>query len=475
MHFRPSLVALVVALTASSLAAADGKYNVLFIISDDLSAESLSCYGHRECQTPNLDRLAERSVKFTHAYCQYPVCGPSRAALMSGLHTPSIGVMNNGQSGAFTKNLGDRPSMSQHFRNHDYYAARISKIYHMSIPGDITAGASGPDHAASWDEAFNWKSPEWMSAGEAAVYSNEKLNKDPEKHYGLGFGTAFYAVKTSTDGTEQADHKTADKAIELLREHKDERFFLAVGMIRPHVPLVVPASFFKPYPAEKMQLPLKVEGDWNDIPKAGISRNSKGTGMTLDDQHQTLSAYYAAVAYMDFQVGRVLDELKRLGLDQNTIVVFTADHGYHLGEHDFWQKLSLHEESAHIPLLIAIPGQQPQTIDGLAGQIDIYPTLAELCGLPVPDFIQGKSQVPAIESPDAKVRDEVLCMINKGKLLRTERYAYIAYSDGSEELYDMQSDPQQYTNLAKDPQSQPAIEKLRKQLQQAADLPKPGK
>ncbi|TWT39093.1 sulfatase [Blastopirellula retiformator] len=466
MPFRPWLAGILVALAASSLSAADGKYNVLFIISDDLSAQSLSCYGHRECQSPNIDALAKRGVKFTRTYCQYPVCGPSRAALMSGLHTSTIGVMNNRQSHNFTKNLGDRASMSQHFRNHGYYAARVSKIYHMRIPGDITAGVDGDDHAASWDERFNCQAPEWHSAGEAAVYSNEKLKKDPSKHYGLGFGTAFYAVKTSTDGSEQADHQAADKAIELLRDHQDERFFLAVGMVRPHVPLVAPAKFFAPYPAEKMKLPAKIDGDWSDIPKAGISRNSKATGMTRDDQQQTLTAYFASVAYMDHQVGRILDELKRLGLDKNTIVVFTADHGYHLGEHDFWQKMSLHEESTHIPLIIAIPGQQPKVVDALAGQIDIYPTLADLCGLEVPDYLQGVSQTAAINTPGATAREEIMCEMNKGKLLRTDRYAYIQYKDGSEELYDMQTDPHQYTNLAQDLASQDDLVKLRQQLKQ---------
>ncbi|UUO07322.1 sulfatase [Blastopirellula sp. J2-11] len=475
MHLRPWLAALVLTLSASSLIAADGKYNVLFIISDDLSAESLSCYGHRECKTPNIDRLAQRGVKFTHAYCQYPVCGPSRAALMSGLHAATIGVMGNGQSTRFTKNLGERASMSQHFRDQGYYAARVSKIYHMRIPGDITAGTDGDDHAASWDERFNCQAPEWMSAGDAAMYSNEKLKKDPDKHFGLGFGTAFYAVKASTDGTEQADHQAADKAIELLRQHKDERFFLAVGMVRPHVPLVAPAKFFEPYPDGQMELPPKIAGDWDDIPQAGISRNSQATGMTLEGQRNTLSAYYAAVAYMDYQVGRVLDELNQLGLDKNTIVVFTADHGYHLGEHDFWQKMSLHEESTHIPLIVAIPGERPKIVNGLAAQIDIYPTLAQLCELPVPDYLQGVSQAAAIASPDAAVRDDVLCMTSKGKLLRTDRYAYIAYSGGTEELYDMQSDPQQYKNLAKDPASQQVLAKLRVQLKQKADLPRPAK
>ncbi|MFI4874544.1 MAG: sulfatase, partial [Blastopirellula sp. JB062] len=433
MSILKRFVFLLAIFSTSSIFADAGKYNVLFIIADDLSAESLSCYGERECRTSHIDRLAARGVRFSRAYCQFPICGPSRAALMSGLQPPSIGVINNGQASHFARNLNGRASMTQHFREHGYHAARVSKIYHMRVPGDITAGANGADHAASWDERYNFQAPEWMTPGKAENHSNERLKKLPNKHYALGFGTAFYAVQASTDGTEQPDHQAADKAIELLRKHKNERFFLAVGMIRPHVPLVAPAKFFEPYPADAMKLPPKIADDWDDIPKLGVSRNSEATGMTLSGQRQTLAAYYAAVAYMDYQVGRILDELSQLGLAENTIVVFTSDHGYHLGEHDFWQKMSLHEEAARIPLIIAVPGNSPHVAHGLAGQIDIYPTLAELCELPVPDYLQGVSQAAAIESAETQLRDEVLCMTDHGQLLRTKRYAYIAYRDGSDE------------------------------------------
>ena len=380
---------------------ANAAPNVLFIISDDLSAESLSCYGNKQCQTPNIDRLAKRGIQFNRAYCQYPVCGPSRASLMSGMYPQAIGVTGNGSSSKFTQNLGSRPSMSQHFKNNGYYTARVSKIYHMRVPGDITAGVDGPDHAASWTERFNCKAPEWMSKGEHEHLTKEKLNKDPDKHYGLGFGTAFYVVKGSTDGAEQADMMAADKAVELLGKHKDKPFFLAVGLVRPHVPLVAPAGFYEPYPPKKMELPLKIKGDWDDIPKAGISKSSKSSGLDghIDKQQRVLSAYYASVAFMDAQVGRILDALEKNGLAENTIVVFTADHGYHLGEHDFWQKLSLHEESTRIPMIFAGPGIKPSKTDSLAQQIDFYPTFAELAGLDIPKHIQGKSLAGVIKDP----------------------------------------------------------------------------
>ena len=204
-------------------ACGDDRPNVLFIISDDLAAGALACYGNEQCSTPHIDRLAAAGTRFTRAYCQFPVCGPSRAALMSGLYPPTIGMRGNGDSRRFTEVLGERPSMTQHFRNNGYYTARVSKIYHMRVPGDITAGVDGPDHAASWTERFNCQGPEWMTEGEHEHLTNEKLNRDPHKHYGLGFGGAFYVVRGASDGAEQPDTQAATKAIELLEASESEQ------------------------------------------------------------------------------------------------------------------------------------------------------------------------------------------------------------------------------------------------------------
>ena len=444
---------ILISLAASIARADESPPNVLFIISDDLTAEALGCYGNEQCLTPHIDSLAERGVRFTRAYCQFPVCGPSRAALMSGMYPASIGVIGNGGSGRLTDNLGDRPSMTEHFRDHDYYAARVSKIYHMRVPGDITAGVDGPDHADSWTERFNCQAPEWMTPGPYEMLTTERLNRDPDKHYGLGFGTAFYVVRGEGDGMEQADIKAADKAIELLEAHQGEPFFLAVGLVRPHVPLVAPATYFEPYPGGEMTLPERIEGDWDDIPKAGISRNSEATGLggRLDRQRDVLAAYYACVTFMDAQVGRILRKLEESALRDNTIVVFTSDHGYHLGEHDLWQKLSLHEESARIPLVVSAPGVSPAEADCLAEQIDIYPTLAELCGLAVPEHCQGESLAGVMRDGAQVARSAAYSTKGNGHLLRTERWAYLVYNNGDAELYDMERDPQQFTNLAEDP------------------------
>lgn len=439
--------------------------NVLFLISDDLSAGALSCYGNRQCHTPAIDKLAARGVRFARAYCQFPVCGPSRAALMSGMYPQAIGVMGNGQSRRFTRNLGQRPSLAGLFKQNGYVSVRVSKIYHMRVPGDITAGVHGPDHAASWSERYSFQAPEWMTEGEHEHLTREKLRRDRDKHYNLGFGGAFYVVRGESDGREQADVKAADKAIEIMKKHRERPFFLAVGFVRPHVPLVAPAGFFAPYPPRKMHLPRQVENDWSDIPPLGISKNSHRSGLTTAaKKRKVLSAYYAAVAFMDAQVDRVLQALDDLGLTDDTIVVFTSDHGYHLGEHEFWQKMSLHEESARIPLIVAAPGKQAATTDALAQQIDIYPTLAELCGLEIPAHVQGKSLARVLDEPGHRVHEAAYCFKRNGSLVRTRSHAYIAWNDGTAELYDMREDPRQFTNLAGSHEAAKVVRRMKKLL-----------
>ena len=445
--------------------------NVLFVISDDLTATALSCYGPTQSRTPHIDGLARRGVRFTRAYCQYPVCGPSRAALMSGLYPQAIGVTSNGQSRKFTEHLGPRPSMAEWFKRHRYYTARVSKIYHMRVPGDITAGVDGPDHAASWTERFNCQAPEWKTPGVHRHLTSQQLNPDRSKHYNLGFGTAFYTVQSEGPGTEQADVQAVDKAIELLQTPRTEPFFLAVGLVRPHVPLVAPTAYFQQFPAADMKLAPAVAGDWSDIPVAGRSLSSRRIGLAGQPakQQAVLSAYYAAVAFMDAQVGRLLAALQRGGHQQNTVVVFTSDHGYHLGEHDFWQKLSLHEESARIPLIIAGPAIKPAVTDSLAQQIDLFPTLAELAGLSVPVHCQGQSQLGTLRNPQHRVHNEVYCMKRGAHLLRSERWAWLSYQDGSAELYDMRNDPHQFTNLVDQPAHAEVVAQMRRRLKSRLD------
>jgi len=428
--------------------------NVLLIVADDLGAGALGCYGNAEVLTPNLDALAAEALVFDRAYCQYSVCAASRASFGTGLYPARIQALGGGFEN-FDAAIGSHRTLYEHFRLSGFTTARVSKLYHMRIPGDITAGVSGPDHAPSWDLTFNVQAPEWMTPGPANHYTNETLNFNPNQHYGLGFGAAFYTIEGTTDGSEQADAVAAEVAVQMLGNLADEPFFLAVGFVRPHVPLVAPDSVYALYDAQQMTLADSVPGDLNDIPAQGVYWDEPVRG-PFDDasRREVLRAYYASVTFMDMQVGIVLDRLQELGLEDDTIVIFTSDHGYHLGEHTMWQKLSLHEESARVPLIVRAPGGAIGRSDSLAELVDLYPTLTQLCGLETPAPCQGISLAPVLADPDVDVREASLSSVSVGHLVRTSDWAYMRYSGGDEELYDMApeplGDPLQFTNLAGD-------------------------
>ncbi|MBI3469630.1 MAG: sulfatase [Planctomycetes bacterium] len=433
---------------ASPLAAAEAKrLNVLFIISDDLTATALSCYGNPICRTPNIDRLAAQGTRFTRAFCNGTYCGPSRASFLSGYYPHATGVLGYTSP---RPAIGDRATWPQHFKNAGYYTARVSKVYHMGVPGGIEQGGDGADDPASWTERFNSPGPEWKAAG-----TGETLEGNPDGKKPVGGGNTFVVVEADGDDLVHSDGKTAAKAVELIQQHAGEPFFLAVGFVRPHVPFVSPREYFEPFlPYDKLPLPPKVSGDWDDIPKAGINyKTSVNMQMDLRRQQKAVGGYYAAVAFMDAQVGKVLDALDRSGQADNTIVIFTSDHGYHLGEHDFWAKVSLRDESAMVPLIIRVPGKQPAVCHSLVELIDLYPTVASLCGLEVPTRLQGRDISGILDDPNVQVRDTAFCVApsSKGFLLRDDRWAYLQYAEdasGGIELFDMASDPQQFTNLA---------------------------
>ena len=452
-------------------AADESQYNVLFIISDDLTSTALSCYGNQVCQTPNIDRIAARGTRFTRAYCQGTYCGPSRASFMSGYYPHATGVLGYKNP---RPQIGDRATWSQHFKNHGYYAARVSKIFHMGVPGGIEVGGDGRDHddgngaddAASWTERFNSPGPEWKAKGVGETLENNPDGKKP-----VVGGNTFVVVEAEGDDLVHSDGKTAAKAVELIQKHKAEPFWLGVGFVRPHVPFVAPKSYFEPFlPYDSMVLPDKVPGDWDDIPKAGINyKTSLNMKMDIRRQKKAMGGYYASVAFMDAQVGKVMAALRKAGLEEKTIVIFTSDHGYHLGEHDFWAKVSLREESASVPLIISVPGKKPAVCDSLVELLDLYPTVADLCGLEVPDRLQGKNIAPMLDDPTFQVRDAGFSVApsRRGFLLREDRWAYIQYHEDASagiELFDMEQDPQQYTNLAGLPEYAPVVARFKAKL-----------
>jgi arylsulfatase A-like enzyme len=437
--------------------------NILFIISDDLTAEAVSAYGNKVSQTPNIDQLASEGVKFTRTYCQFPVCGPSRASMLNGYYPHATKAF--GYESGRDKIGDERKTLPQLFKDNGYYTARVSKIYHMGVPIDIEQGSDGTDDVASWTELFNSQGDEWQTKGEGELVQN-----NPDGTLGVRGGNVMTIVKADGDDLVHSDGKTAQKAIELIKQHKNESFFLAIGFVRPHVPFVAPKGYFGPYPFQGIQLPPKVKGDWDDIPKKGINYvNSKNAKMSIEQQKKAVAAYYASVSFMDAQVGKLLQVLDEEGLKDNTIVVFTSDHGFHLGEHDFWMKVSLKEESVRVPMIIKVPGKDAAVCHSFTELIDLYPTLTELAGLKTSKHIQGKSLMTLLDKPEKKVRDMAFSVSLHGSayLLRTEKWAYIQYGENAEkgiELFDMQRDPQQFTNLVGNPVYTEIVELFKRKL-----------
>lgn len=465
------LVLACVSPTAATVADNEQPYNVLFIISDDLTSSALSCYGNTVCQTPNIDALAARGTRFTSAYCQGTYCGPSRASFMSGYYPHATGELGYKNP---RPRIGDRATWSQHFKNNGYYAARVSKIYHMGIPGGIEVGHGQPGHLgshgaddlASWTERFNSPGPEWKAAGDSELLEGNPTGDKPSRG-----GNTFTVVEADGDDMVHSDGKTAAKAVDLLRAHREKPFWLGVGFVRPHVPFVAPRSYyeaFKPY--SNMVLPAKVEGEHDDTPKAGINyKTSQNMRMDVRRQKKAVGAYYASVAFMDAQVGKVMAELKRSGLEDNTIVIFTSDHGYHLGEHDFWAKVSLRDESAGVPLIICVPGKTPAVCDSFVELLDLYPTISKLCNLEVPMRLQGQDISKMLDDPSFEVREAAFCVapMRKGFLLRDKKWAYIQYGEDAKngiELFDMQNDPKQIDNLASVAEYNPVVNAYKAKL-----------
>lgn len=441
--------------------------NVLFIASDDLNND-LGCYGHPLVQSPNIDRLAKRGVQFQRAYCQYPVCNPSRSSFMTSLYPEQTGVLSNG--GDFRKKHPDLVTLAQLFRQQNYFVARVGKIYHYGVPLQI--GTPGEDDPASWESTVN---PRGIDRDEL-----DKVHTLQPGKYG---GTLSWLNIDSTDD-QHTDAIGAKAAIDYLEKQHPEKtgrpFFLAVGFYRPHTPYVAPPHHFAKYPLDKIQPVLEKPGDRDDIPVAALADRPKQRELTLAQRKEIIQAYYASVSLMDAQVGRLLDALERLKLADNTIVVFVSDHGYHLGQHGLWQKGDLFEGSCRVPLIIAAPGMKTagQKSERVVELVDLYPTLAELCGYKTPQHIQGQSLVPLLKDPQAertrpafsvthsrasRLHKEMKGKNPLGHSIRTERYRYTEWGDGEygAELYDYQTDPEEFRNLVRDPTHRETVARLK--------------
>lgn len=428
--------------------------NVLFLISDDLKASVLPAYGNQVCKTPNLDRLAKTGMVFERAYCQGLACAPSRPSFMRSIYPNS-------------KTIG--PTIGEHLQHHGLHTARVGKVFHMPVPHAQLDGSDGIDFPECWTERYNTQSSETFSPGLYRLLNSNIVTREVEGRDAKGPNRMWATVEADReDGSDQADYMVASMAIQLLNERKaaGKPFFLAVGFVRPHFPMVQPKRFFDMYPQEQLEIPPLIEGDLDDIPQAGRGSDGRGLNEMEESRRRMWQAYYASVSFMDEQVGRVLDELERLGLRESTAIVFTTDHGYHLGEHGFWQKGNLHEEVVRVPLIFSIPGMNPGRSSSLVELMDFYPTCTEILGLPTPESVQGRSLMPLLLDPRATVRETALSIQNSSTGgLRSATWHYMRYGDKGEELYDMVKDPDQYTNVATAPEYASVLDTARSQFQ----------
>lgn len=429
---RASIAFLALFAVAPYAGAAEERPNVLFIAVDDLN-DWIGCLGgHPDCRSPNIDRLAQRGVLFTRSYCAAPACNPSRAALMTGIRPWTSGVYMNAQP--WRPAMPDAVTLPQHFMKHGYEAVGSGKIFHGRY-----------EDPASWNDYLT-KSRDPQP--EPAV------RKDPQSRAG---GIVWGAL--DVDDEEMNDYKMADYAIAYLQQKHDRPFFLACGIFRPHMPWQVPRKYYDMYPPDKITLPKVLKTDLDDVPPAGVQMaRPKGNHRTMlktGNWRYAVQAYLASITFADKQVGRVLDALDASPYAKNTIVVLWGDHGWHLGEKHHWRKFSLWEEATRAPLMIVAPGvtrpggRCERTVDFM----DVYPTLCELCDLPIGEHLEGVSLVQLLKNPSAAWdRPARTTHGRNNHAVRSERWRYIRYADGAEELYDHANDPLEWKNLADDPQ-----------------------
>ncbi len=459
-------------------AAAAQKLNVLHIVSDDLCTR-LGCYGDPMVKSPNIDRLAARGVKFDLAYCQFPLCNPSRASFMTGLRPDTTKAYENRTY--FRDVVPDAVTIPQSFQKAGYSVARVGKLYHYGVPTQI--GTDGLDDPKSWEKVVNPKGRDvdeftMIERINLAAGATQTTTTKATALTELG-GRLSWLAQDGTD-EEQTDGKGAAAAINLLEGYAKaaKPFYLAVGYYRPHTPYVAPKPWFAMYPQEKIKLP-NVPANLTDLFPAPATANLKKEelGMSDDLRRQAIQAYSAATSFMDAQVGKLLDTLDRLKLTDKTLVIFHSDHGYHLGEKNMWQKLSIFEESARVPLIISVPGNQAngKTCLKPVELVSLHKTLTDLCGVAVDSKTEGHSLRPLVENPKAKWDHAAFSQVTRGanvgttltpeqkkknagakqimgRSIRTDRYRYTEWDGGRAgvELYDHDQDPGEYKNLATD-------------------------
>lgn len=470
-------------LATANLLAAD-KPNVLFIAIDDLRTE-LGCYGEKSIRTPNIDRLAESGVLFERAYCQVAVCNPSRVSIMTGLRPDTTKVWDLATE--FRQTVPDAVTLPQHFMSHGYTALSFGKIFHNPWPDN-----------QSWSEPHQWP-------GRTTLWSSEAKQRHAEFRKNMkSEGRSESKIKriraqateiVDTPESQHIDGAIAAQALVAMKQlsEQDKPFFLAAGFVRPHLPFVVPRKYWDLYDADAIPvapnpyLPknspvfaMNTMYELRDYFDFDGSPSPDSGSLSVDQQRRLKHGYYASVSFIDHLVGKLLTELDALGLAQNTVVVLWSDHGWKLGEHNSWCKQTNHEIDAQVPLIIRSPGVSTngETSNALVELVDVFPTLCELTGLPVPDQLEGRSMAPLLSATDQPWKQAAFSQFQRrhdgiplmGYSMRTDRYRYTQWRDRrnqevvATELYDHGLDPQENTNVAAAPENESTIASLNQQM-----------
>ncbi|MGB0369993.1 MAG: sulfatase [Opitutales bacterium] len=468
---------LVLSSCALSLAAKE-KPNVLFIIFDDLNTR-VSTSGYPNMITPNFDRLAREGMTFTRAYANYPVCGPSRASLLSGLYPQSTGVIDN-----YTDIRETRPgtiSLPQAFKDQGYWTASVGKVFHNE---------KANHKEAAWDEFHYFENEElplvtpirekW-EAENGKIDANGK-NARAWRKFALTIApqTANQKPGWGPTGLNDEDHKdgkNARQTVSWLKEksYGEKPFFMAVGIHKPHGPYLAPDKYFEMYPKEELDIKPASNAYWETVNRMAMTHRYRGFDFELGVENDALrreytQAYHACITFADAQVGLIFDALKESGEWDNTIIVMTSDHGYLLGEKFMWGKVMLWDMGTKVPMIVRVPGmtRPGSSSDSIVELVDIYPTLTQLAGLRAPDNLQGKSMVPIIQNPKADTKEFAYTVVrragNLGKTIMNDRYHYMAWPNGSEELYDFAKDPEEMVNLVNSPEHTGQLKRMREEL-----------
>lgn len=441
-------------------AAPRDRRNILFIAVDDLN-DWIGCLGgHPDVQTPNFDRLARRGVLFTNAHCAAPLCNPSRASLMTGVPPSASGVYVNNQPMRRARALAAAVTLPQYLRRYGYRVTGAGKIYHGGFPDP-----------QSWDEYF------------PSQQENQPPNPEPPSKPANGIPNAAHFDWSPVDVRmeEMGDYKTSEWVRASLARRHDKPFFLACGIFRPHLPWYVPRRFFDMYPADKITLPDVKENDLDDVPPAG-RRMAKPDGdhakvLKYNQWRKAVQGYLASISFADEILGRVLDGLEESPNAKDTSIVLWSDHGWHLGEKLHWRKFALWEEATHNVLMVSSPwvGRAAARCDRTVSLMDVYPTVTDLCGLPAKHGQAGRSLLPLLQNPNAVWDHPAVTTYGQNNhSVRTERWRYIRYADGSEELYDRAVDPMEWTNLASKPDYVQTVSQLKAWLPAVNAKPSPS-